>query len=240
MAVNDVDVNARITAMKALHALGDPRGVDGLLAAAKDPNLRRRALYRLGDLDDPRAREALAVAVTDEDPDIRYAACWGLLRQCDRRGALPFIAFLKMKEFYDEGDTVLKQFVALHEPAVVEPLLDLAREGTLSNRVFALRALGGLRAKAAFPVLRTALMDEFTLIREAAAKGLGDAGDREAVAPLIAALADPSSKVREAAAASLGQLKARKAGKALQALLTSEESPRVRDAVDKALHEITR
>jgi HEAT repeat protein len=239
-ARTETDTTTRVFALGALCRLGDPRGMDGLLAAMRDPALRQRAVWTLGQVNDPRAREALATVLEDEDTGIRNAAAMGLLRQGDRRGALPCLALQRTASISSEDDdTFLNLFVALHDPATVPPLLTTAREGTLPARIFALRALGGLQAKEGVPLLVQALGDEFTLIREAAAKGLGACGAPEAAPALIAALADPSSKVREAAVASLGQLKVRTAIKPLQALLQTEESPRVRDAAEAAVGMIT-
>lgn len=65
----------REAAAAALGALGDPRGLDAIIAACSDkPAVRRRAVLALAPFDDPRVDEILRAALTDRDWQVRQNA----------------------------------------------------------------------------------------------------------------------------------------------------------------------
>ena len=78
------------------------------------------------------------------------------------------------------------------------------------------------------------------VLQRNAAVALGNSRDRRAVDPLIAALDDRKPIVRGHAAWALGELAGRKARTALEALLTREPDPWVRDEARAALSAISR
>lgn len=69
------DPLCREAAVAALGAIGDPAGLDAVLAALDGrPPLRRRAAVALAAFDDPRAEAALARCLTDRDWQVREVA----------------------------------------------------------------------------------------------------------------------------------------------------------------------
>lgn len=69
------DTLVREAAVAALGALGDPRGLDAILAACADrPAIRRRAVLALAPFDGPEVTAALTRALTDHDWQVRQAA----------------------------------------------------------------------------------------------------------------------------------------------------------------------
>jgi HEAT repeat protein len=66
----------RIRAAEALGRIGDPRGVEPLIAALQDwdDTVRRTAAEALEKIGDPRAAKALRIAVEDKDYNVREAA----------------------------------------------------------------------------------------------------------------------------------------------------------------------
>jgi HEAT repeat protein len=69
------DALARESAVAALGAIGDERGLPAILVATKDkPAIRRRAVIALAPFDNPEVHEALARAKTDRDKQVRRAA----------------------------------------------------------------------------------------------------------------------------------------------------------------------
>jgi HEAT repeat protein len=69
------DALARESAVAALGAIGDERGLPAILSATKDkPAIRRRAVIALAPFDTPEVHEALARAKTDRDKQVRRAA----------------------------------------------------------------------------------------------------------------------------------------------------------------------
>jgi HEAT repeat protein len=69
------DALARESAVAALGAIGDDRGLPAILSATRDkPAIRRRAVIALAPFDTPEVYEALTRAKTDRDKQVRRAA----------------------------------------------------------------------------------------------------------------------------------------------------------------------
>ena len=69
------DTRCREAAVAALGAVGEPAGLDAVLAALADrPTVRRRATVALAGFDDPRVEPALRQAAADRDWQVRQAA----------------------------------------------------------------------------------------------------------------------------------------------------------------------
>ena len=75
MATGHRDSLCRESAVAALGALGDPAGLDAILAATTDrAPVRRRAVLALAPFEGPEVDEALERAATDRDWQVRQAA----------------------------------------------------------------------------------------------------------------------------------------------------------------------
>lgn len=75
IATEHDDALCRESAAAALGAIGDPQGLDAVLAACSDRvTVRRRATLALAAFDDPRADAALEQALDDKDWQVRQAA----------------------------------------------------------------------------------------------------------------------------------------------------------------------
>ncbi|MFM8601919.1 MAG: HEAT repeat domain-containing protein [Actinomycetota bacterium] len=69
------EVLVREAAAAALGAIGDPRGLDAIIAACSDkPTVRRRAVLALAPFDDPRIEPLLRKALDDRDWQVRQNA----------------------------------------------------------------------------------------------------------------------------------------------------------------------
>jgi HEAT repeat protein len=69
------DTRCREAAVAALGAIGDPEGLDAVIAALDDkPTVRRRATVALAGFDDPRVADALRRSAEDRDWQVRQAA----------------------------------------------------------------------------------------------------------------------------------------------------------------------
>ena len=69
------DALCREAAVAALGAIGDPAGLDAVLAATTDrPAVRRRAVLALAPFDGPQVDAAISRALTDRDWQVRQAA----------------------------------------------------------------------------------------------------------------------------------------------------------------------
>jgi len=75
MATGHDDALCREAAVAALGAIGDPAGLDAILAATTDKaTVRRRAIIALAAFEGPRVDAALQAARTDRDWQVRQAA----------------------------------------------------------------------------------------------------------------------------------------------------------------------
>jgi HEAT repeat protein len=74
-ATGHADALVREAAVAALGALGDPAGLDAVLAACRDkPAVRRRAVLALAAFEGPEVEAALVAALDDHDRQVRQAA----------------------------------------------------------------------------------------------------------------------------------------------------------------------
>jgi HEAT repeat protein len=75
MARDHADALCRESAVAALGSLGDPAGLDAVLAACGDrATVRRRAVLALAAFEGPRVTEALQALTGDRDLQVRQAA----------------------------------------------------------------------------------------------------------------------------------------------------------------------
>jgi HEAT repeat protein len=75
VATGHRDALCREAAVAALGAIGDPAGLDAILAAVGDkPAVRRRAVLALAPFDGPEVEAALQAALADRDWQVRQAA----------------------------------------------------------------------------------------------------------------------------------------------------------------------
>lgn len=75
LATGAADALVREAAVAALGAIGDPAGVDAIVAATSDkPAVRRRAVLALAPFDGPEVEAAIDRALTDRDWQVRQAA----------------------------------------------------------------------------------------------------------------------------------------------------------------------
>ena len=79
---SEKDSDAREAAADALGEIGDPKAVEPLIAALKDPDddVREAAAEALGRIGDPRAVDPLNAALNDPDHDVRQEAEKALAR----------------------------------------------------------------------------------------------------------------------------------------------------------------
>jgi HEAT repeat protein len=75
LATEHEDALCRESAVAALGALGDPRGLPAILTATRDrATVRRRAVIALAPFDGPEVDQAIETAKTDRDWQVRQAA----------------------------------------------------------------------------------------------------------------------------------------------------------------------
>ena len=153
----DQDAETLIHSILALGAIGDPAAVPELvrLATHADAGLRKAAVHALGSFDTPEARAALARALEDPVPDVRWNAALVLARRKEPAAA-PVVAHMLDRAHLasvpdltpDQADDVVLQAIAaaavLGDPSLRPPLERLKdADPNLKVREAARVALGG-------------------------------------------------------------------------------------------------
>src|SRR5437762_1315738 len=182
------------------------------MAQLKNANLARRleateAIAELG----PKAQKAvpaLIEALKDSDEYVRLRVS-SALTQVGKPAAPALVEALKQK------DTNVRRMV-LYAMAIIaeqekidgaeKPLLGLLKDEDVIVRIFAVRALGKLKAESATGPLLDAMKKEDPFVRRSAAYALGDSGAKEAIKPLAGLLKEEDALIRRAGADSLGEI----------------------------------
>jgi HEAT repeat protein/beta-lactamase regulating signal transducer with metallopeptidase domain len=188
---------------------GDPRAVAGLVDALgdRDPTVRLAAAQGLGELEDPRAIEALSRALrSDESVEVRRMAAWALGEIEDARAVAALSEALRS----DKDDEVRRMSAwalgQIESATAVEALGAALKDSSPEVRKTAVWALGEIESPNGVPHLLPFLKDENAEIRQQAAWALGEIESPRAVAGLTAVINDRDVKVRETVVWALGEI----------------------------------
>ena len=209
------NVETRVSAAEALGERGDPRAVDALVVALKDPaeEVRRtaeRALVKLGDRgaiawakQDPQAINRMIAALKDQDVGVRRSAVWAL--------------------------------GALRGPQTVDPLIAALSDPAVSIRVEVCKALGGIEDPQVVDALSEALRDMGPGVPEVAWESLHGLGPM-AVDRLVKHLRDQDASTRRRAMDVLVRFR----GQATDGLveMLRDEDPEVRHRAREVLQRL--
>jgi len=152
-----------------------------LLGQAKDATTKRDLVRLLRKTYDPRAGDAYAALINDEDKDVREEAAQGLADLGDARAVPPLLAAAKSPNDDDAGDA-LDALRQLGNPAAAEGLLPLFKEFP-ERKASIMRALGTSHAVAAGPIIEKELKGDDV---GAAAKALAQIPYDKAYPKLVA------------------------------------------------------
>jgi HEAT repeat protein len=144
--------------MGEIGEIGDPRAVDLLIEATRDPALADRAALSLGQIGDRRAIPALR-QMARRLPSDRHWAGWGLARLGEPDGFDLLIDVAASDLGWDQRRHAILALGELGYRGAVEPLGALLEDDEVHLRVAAARALGEIGDSAALPSLRAALQD---------------------------------------------------------------------------------
>ena len=212
----------------------DKRNISGLIKALnypKDPKVREKAAYILGEIRGRGAVEPLIAALKDTEVEVCEKAATALGKMGDTHAIDPLLETLKHKNYrvreatakaldklgwkpeHDEAAgaywSAKKEWYKceiLGSPAV-EPLIRLLNDEYHDIQIAAARSLGDIGDPRAVEPLIVSLHDSYDDVRSEAARALGKLGDRRAVEPLITILKGKAfHSVRSAAASTLGTL----------------------------------
>ncbi len=209
-ALTNKDAFTRQHACEALGEIGDKAAAVPLLKNIDDENrlVRLAATYAVGKVQDKGATAALIVKMRDKDRGIREAAAVSLGQLADQSAVAPLIAALS-----DPVDKVREQAAASlgriapndgASLAAIEAACNSADEGTRGAAVFALGRIGNA---AAIPAIAGRLAhDPAVLVRQRAARALGELKSPAAIPALLSAFEDKDWHVNYAAQEGLAAL----------------------------------
>jgi len=194
--------------LDAVEAIGAPAG-DGLLKVLREGNehARRRAMYLLARLKEPRAVDPLVKILVKEEKG------WPAIQAASALGAIGKPATKALVELLGKGTGAAVREHALiaaghsDDVALVKPLLKLVGDSQEPIRLEAVRALRNKDDKDVPPALEKALKDASVLVRQEAARCLGYRGDQGNIAKMKrAAKEEKDPQVIDAIKAAIEQI----------------------------------
>jgi HEAT repeat protein len=196
-----------------------------------DARVRHAAVVALASLPDPRAGDAVAFALADEDEEVVLAAVRSLGRM---RRADPLLTLLRTTR----NPGVLAATVLALGEASPNDAFEAAKPFLLSDPVLAcaaVEAIGQLEGPRRVEGLLLALQHTEPEVVKAALVGLARGADEVGLAKVVEYLEDESFEVRRLAANLLGTEGSITSQARLRGRLERETDERVRDAIAEAL-----
>ncbi|MCI0487135.1 MAG: M56 family metallopeptidase, partial [Blastocatellia bacterium] len=177
------------------------RVVEALKEALKDedPDVRRSALFALGQMGDSSVTEAMIEALKSNDSQVRAQAAWALGMRGGQNAVEALIEALKDESAHVRAQAAWALGMKGNGRAT-EALAAALRDENSHVRAQAAWALGMRGSRDGVEALATALKDENANVRAQSAWALGMRGDSRAVESLAAALKDSNANVRAQAA----------------------------------------
>jgi HEAT repeat protein len=235
-ALDDADVNVKLTALDACLSFGLPALGDRLIPWLTDGERRVRlaAAVALSESPSTRAVPSLGRALGDGDAAVRSAAASALGNSAAPEAVLALLGHL------DDGTPEVRRVVALSlgnlgDPRAVVPLIGKIQDARPAVREAVARALAELADKRSSPALVLALHDADESVRVAALAALGRIGDPNTAASISALLPSGSDAVLAAALDALSQIHTPEASKVLIEQLASDRPSNVQSGAMQAL-----
>jgi HEAT repeat protein/beta-lactamase regulating signal transducer with metallopeptidase domain len=222
----------------ALGEIDDKRSgaVEALGAVVRDPDaeVRRQAVWALGELEAATAVPMLIPALKDADTETRKQAAWALgeIQSKDAVEALTPVT-------KDADVEVRKQAVwalgNIEDKRALPALEAAVRDANVEVRRQAIESIGQLDdLHKAPPALITALKDEDEEVRKSAVEALGQLEDEEAIPALIPLTKDADVEVKRAAVEALSSIGGPRAVEVMAGLL-KDGDPEIRKIAAEAL-----
>jgi HEAT repeat protein len=202
------------------------------------PAVRRVALPALAAVGGALAVEPIALALTDEEREVRLAAvrALGRLRSVEGEalGVAHLIALAERASDDEMHSAALLGLGETNDPRALPILRPLVRSGDPKAAVAAIEALGAFAEARRIEALIDGLSHPVSEVVKAAVRALGESSDGRVLAHLAVSLDHEAWDVRRLAADVLGRY-GDIAAAPLRARLAVEEDPLVREAIGRAL-----
>jgi HEAT repeat protein/beta-lactamase regulating signal transducer with metallopeptidase domain len=214
---------------------GRDTAVPALLSVLKDENVavRLAAVQALGNLEDPRAVDALVQALrTDSDAGVREAAASALGEIESARAVPGLIAALGSERVAAVRAKIAWALGEIEDARAVEALGAAVRDPEVEVRRQVVWALGEIESATAVPMLIPALRDADAETRKQAAWALGEIESPDAIDALATATKDANAEVRKEAVSALGQIEDKRALPALTVAIGDAEVEVRRQAIE--------
>jgi HEAT repeat protein len=203
---------------------------------SKNMDVRRRAVWALGETGDLRAVEPLMLAFKSENRSIQ-------LNAIDAMGRLGSVGVEYLIEGMNSDDRIIRVSSAkalrkIRDPEAVEHLVEALEDYSAYIRLNAAKALGGTKDPLAVEPLIKALQDGNVYVRKNAAWALGKIKDPVAIEPLAVILQDKNIAVRTSVVRALLAIQD---PRVIEPLITAlhDEDEKVRKIAGEALEEVT-
>ncbi|HEY3666113.1 MAG TPA: HEAT repeat domain-containing protein [Polyangiaceae bacterium] len=210
-----------------------------LLLSNSAKAVRRAALSGLGNAGSELGAHAAAFALTDEEPEVRYAAVLALSRLRAADGTLMGLGkLLELVEKSDDEELVAAALGALADAGdsrVLSVLRPLVRNAPPMVAVAAIEALARVPDARRIEALIEGLSHGEPEVVKASMLALGDTVDPRVMAHFGACLDHEAWDVRRLSADMLGRAGGESASALLRARLATEDNPRVEEAISRAL-----
>lgn len=210
-----------------------------LLMSNSAKAVRRAALAGLGNTGSELGTHAAAFALTDEEPDVRYAAVLALSRLRSPDGVLSGLGkLLDLVEKSDDEELVAAALGALAEAGdarVLTVLRPLVRNASPMVAVAAIEALARVPDVRRVEALIEGLSHGESEVVKASMLALGDSIDPRVLAHFGACLDHDAWDVRRLSADMLGRIGGESASALLRARHATEDNPLVQEAISRAL-----
>jgi HEAT repeat protein len=201
-------------------------------------SVRRAALLALGAVGGALAVEPIALALTDEEREVRLTAvrALGRLRSAEGEalGVAQLVALAERATDDEMNNAALLGLGETSDPRALPILRPLVRSGDPKAAVAAIEALGAFPEARRIEALIDGLSHPVSEVVKAAVRALGESSDGRVLVHLGVALDHEAWDVRRLAADVLGRF-GEPAAAPLRARLAAEEDPLVREAIGRAL-----
>jgi len=205
----------RETALTACLALEDEETVMAIVAHADSENveMRRMAVYAMGQVNPEVFAEQLAVAVQDPDPDVRRTALEAIGRGWPLSPEkLEALAWCLKDENREVRQMVVEQLGNEVDAQVVPLLLEALEDSDDWVKIRAVEALGQNRVTDAVPALVSMMESSSLLVQLKIIEALGQIGGDIAFRSLLAFMSFDNAEVQSAAAEAVDYIRQTEGG----------------------------